>query len=70
LHRFSWLSDNLIGELPIEWNWLADEFGDNQNAKLIHYTLGTPCFADFQNTPMSEYWHTELALTNSFQNNS
>ena len=70
LHRFSWLPDNLIGELPIEWNWLADEFSNNQNAKLIHYTLGTPCFTDYQNTSMSEYWHAELALTNFCQNNS
>ena len=70
LHRFSWLADDLIGELPIEWNWLADEFGDNQNAKLIHYTLGTPCFKEFQNTPMSAHWHTELFLTNYYQNNS
>jgi lipopolysaccharide biosynthesis glycosyltransferase len=62
LHRFSWLADNEIGELPIEWNWLADEFGNNQQAKLIHYTLGTPCFNEFENTTMSEYWHNELLL--------
>ena len=23
LHRFSWLDDKDIGELPVEWNWLA-----------------------------------------------
>jgi hypothetical protein len=44
LHRFSWLDDDRIQELPIEWNWLPDEFGANTNAKLLHYTLGTPCF--------------------------
>jgi hypothetical protein len=28
LHRFTWLlDDERIGELPIEWNWLPDEFG-------------------------------------------
>jgi lipopolysaccharide biosynthesis glycosyltransferase len=70
LHRFSWLADELIGELPIEWNWLADEFGDNQNAKLVHYTLGTPCFKEFQNSPMSAQWYAELFLTNYYQNNS
>jgi lipopolysaccharide biosynthesis glycosyltransferase len=62
LHRFSWLADNEIGELPIEWNWLADEFGNNQQAKLIHYTLGTPCSNEFENTTMSKYWHNELLL--------
>lgn len=62
LHRFSWLLDNDIGELPVEWNWLADEYGVNTDAKLIHYTLGTPCFENFANSPMSELWHTELKL--------
>ena len=62
LHRFGWLTDTDIGELPIEWNWLADEYGVNNNAKLIHYTLGTPCFEEFADTPMGELWHEELKL--------
>jgi lipopolysaccharide biosynthesis glycosyltransferase len=57
LHRFSWLEDYEIGELPIEWNWLAIEYEANPNAKLIHYTLGTPCFKDFKNTDMSDLWY-------------
>jgi lipopolysaccharide biosynthesis glycosyltransferase len=57
LHRFGWT--NNVGELPIEWNWLPDEYGINEDAKLIHYTLGTPCFKEFANTPMAEYWHKE-----------
>ena len=59
VHRFTWLTDELIGELPIEWNWLPDEFGANLDAKLIHYTLGTPCFHDFATTPMADEWHRE-----------
>jgi lipopolysaccharide biosynthesis glycosyltransferase len=59
VHRFTWLTDDLIGELPIEWNWLPDEFGANLDAKLIHYTLGTPCFHDFATTPMADEWHRE-----------
>ncbi len=64
LHRFQWLKDSEIGEIPIEWNWLPDEFGPNPNAKLLHYTLGTPCFHEFAKTPMSEHWHSENLLTN------
>ncbi len=56
LHRFSWLEDQDIGELPIEWNWLAIEYPINTKAKIIHYTLGTPCFRDYRNTDMSENW--------------
>jgi lipopolysaccharide biosynthesis glycosyltransferase len=63
LHRFSWLDDKRIGELPVEWNWLPDEFGVNPEAKLLHYTLGTPCFAEFADTPQSEEWHRERILT-------
>jgi lipopolysaccharide biosynthesis glycosyltransferase len=57
LHRFSWLDDADIGELSPEWNWLAIEYPENKNAKLIHYTLGTPCFEDYRNSEMSEIWH-------------
>jgi lipopolysaccharide biosynthesis glycosyltransferase len=57
LHRFSWLDDMDIGELPIEWNWLAIEYPNNPKAKIIHYTLGTPCFKDYRNTEMADAWH-------------
>ena len=57
LHRFSWLSDEDIGELPIDWNWLAIEYPNNPKAKIIHYTLGTPCFKDYRNTEMAVTWH-------------
>ena len=63
LHRFSWLDDARIGELPVEWNWLPDELGPNADAKLLHYTLGTPCFHEFANTPQAEEWHRERILT-------
>ncbi len=56
LHRFSWLEDNEIGELPKEWNWLAIEYPENKKAKLIHYTLGTPCFKDYMETDLAEIW--------------
>jgi len=57
LHRFSWLNDEDIGELPIDWNWLAIEYPNNSKAKIIHYTLGTPCFKDYRNTEMAVIWH-------------
>ena len=56
LHRFSWLEDSEIGELPKEWNWLATEYPNNDQANIIHYTLGTPCFKDYRDTEMSDIW--------------
>ena len=63
LHRFSWLDDSRIGELPPEWNWLPDEYGINKDAKLLHYTLGAPCFQEFADTPQGDEWHRERILT-------
>jgi hypothetical protein len=47
----------------MEWNWLPDELGANADAKLLHYTLGTPCFTEFADTPQGEEWHRERILT-------
>jgi len=59
LHRFQWLDDEEIGEIPKEWNWLAIEYPENKDAKLIHYTLGTPCFKEYSNCSQSIDWHRE-----------
>lgn len=56
LHRFEWLNENEIGSLPLYWNWLAMEYPTNQYAKLMHYTIGTPCFKDYKDCDLSEYW--------------
>jgi len=56
LHRFEWLTDKLIGELPRHWNWLADEYEYNEAAKIVHYTLGTPCFKDYQTKAYADEW--------------
>jgi lipopolysaccharide biosynthesis glycosyltransferase len=63
LHRFSWLSDDLIGDLPTEWNWLAIEYPENPEAKIIHYTLGTPCFKDYSKESMSNIWYQVYGRT-------
>lgn len=69
LHRFTWLEDSRIQALPPEWNWLPDEYGSNVNAKILHYTLGTPCFHEFADTPQGEVWHRERILTEYCQQN-
>ena len=56
LHRFAWLKDDEIGALTLEWYWLATEYDENPSAKIVHYTLGTPCFRDYKNAPMADQW--------------
>jgi lipopolysaccharide biosynthesis glycosyltransferase len=68
LHRFSWLADEDIGDLPPEWNWLAIEYAENPAAKLIHYTLGTPCFNDYKATSMSSEWYEVYERLNQGMN--
>lgn len=62
LHRFTWLADEQIGELPKVWNWLPDELGENPDAKLLHWTLGTPSFHEYADAPMAGEWHRERIL--------
>jgi hypothetical protein len=57
LHRFRWLDDALIGALPPVWNWLATEYPSRDDARIVHYTLGTPCFRDYRDAEMAEWWH-------------
>lgn len=57
LHRMYWAEDN-IGQLPVEWNYLVGEYPlvDPGSISLLHYTLGTPCFADYQHCDFAEEW--------------
>jgi lipopolysaccharide biosynthesis glycosyltransferase len=57
LHRFEWLKhEDQVGKLDAAWNWLETEYEYNPDAKLIHHTLGTPCFKDYQSTDYAQEW--------------
>ena len=59
LHRFEWLNDNEVGELPPEWNWLVGEYPES-HAKLYHHTLGSPGFEHYMRCESSSTWNTHL----------
>lgn len=59
LHQFEWLDDSLIGELDPAWNHLVGELPENPRAKLVHFTLGTPCFAKYSVCEHSDEWYAE-----------
>lgn len=67
LHQFAWIDHSLIGELPLEWNYLVN----NQNQttkkpKLIHYTEGGPWYKDYQKCEYADEWfkfYNNLKLT-------
>jgi len=56
LHRFSWLPDDRIGELPKEWNWLVDEDNQAEKPKIIHWTNGLPGFRQYEGASYSDTW--------------
>jgi hypothetical protein len=66
LHQFQWLHEEEVGDLPTEWNWLVGEYAPNADAKLLHYTLGTPCFPEYAQCEQADRWHAEYArMTNA-----
>jgi hypothetical protein len=59
LHRFQWTSDDRIGSLPLEWNWLVGDYPPNPAAKILHYTLGGPWFDATAACDHAELWTEE-----------
>ncbi len=56
LHRFQWVSEDQIGDLPQDWNCLSGE-QNLTDAALIHFTLGVPGFTHYRNCDGAAHWH-------------
>jgi hypothetical protein len=60
LHQFKWLeSDEQIGDIPLDWNYLVDCGTKVDNVSLVHYTLGGPYFKEFYNVEYAPEWFLE-----------
>lgn len=60
LHRFTWLSDDEIGELDVKWNWLVGEYTEPpQDVKNVHWTVGGPYFKEYENADFADDWFEE-----------
>ncbi len=71
LHQFQWLEDSQIHALPKEWNHLVGELEPNPDAKLVHFTLGTPCFKGYEHCEYAEEWFREFeAMTHYAEKSS
>lgn len=58
--QLKFLPQDRIGTLPVEWNWLVDEFGENEEAKILHWTAGIPFFKAHSQAPMAKEWTASL----------
>lgn len=62
LHRFKWLeSEDLIGEIPLKWNYLVDynKTIPSQNLSNLHYTEGGPYYEGYENCSYADEWRAE-----------
>lgn len=67
LHQFKWLADDsLVGDIPKDWNHLVGEYEPNPHAKMVHYTLGTPCFKKYSDCEFADEWYQEKDLLLSY----
>ena len=54
LHGFSWLSNDEIGSIEPEWNWLDGWSPENIVPKNVHFTTGGPWFEDWEGKRKSD----------------
>lgn len=66
LHRFMWLEDEEIGDVPFVWNFLVghnkvdDADLKRTFPKAIHYTLGGPWFEAWKDCEFGDLWSKEM----------
>ena len=63
LHQFKWLDENLIGSIPLEWNWLVGEYPYKKDVYNIHFTEGGPYFKEYKNTEYANEWFNIYNMT-------
>ena len=58
LHRFQWLTDDVIGSLPVAWNYLEGWYfrHDCPNPIAVHFTRGGPWFRDYMEVEYARDW--------------
>lgn len=64
LHSFSWLSDDLIGEIPYTYNYISGvspklPYDGSVSIDVIHYTEGGPWFEECPEVPYAALWTDE-----------
>jgi hypothetical protein len=66
LHQFKWLkSDDEIGALPRDWNFLVEYYKHDEAAKLVHYTEGGPYYEATRHVDFANDWLAEFEAANS-----
>lgn len=56
LHRFYWLHDDEIGELPDRFNWLVNVREKPEKPVIAHFTNGGPWFSSWKGAEHDDIW--------------
>jgi lipopolysaccharide biosynthesis glycosyltransferase len=56
LHRFEFLKEERIGEIPLDYNWLIGEYDHNPEAKIAHFSIGVPAWRRYADWDYSTEW--------------
>ena len=69
LHRMEWTSDENIGSIPIEYNYLVGYY-EKIEPKALHFTDGGPWHQDYVNVEYGQEWLSYLTKkeTEDFKN--
>jgi hypothetical protein len=62
LHRFCWLSDDLIGALPMRWNYLVGVSAHDADPAIVHFTEGTPDVNGYEHCEYADEWYEASRL--------
>jgi lipopolysaccharide biosynthesis glycosyltransferase len=64
LHRFQWLSEGAIGELPLEYNYLEGWNTKEQcpDPIAVHFTRGGPWFDEYKNVEYADEWNKYASI--------
>jgi hypothetical protein len=62
LHRFCWLEDHEIGELPPEWNYLVGHSRMDGEPRIVHFTDGIPMMPGYEQAAYADEWRAALHL--------
>lgn len=66
LHQFKWLSHDLIGDLPVGWNYLVGHTPPGQGIpKAAHFTDGTPDMPGCNHCEFAESWQAIAKVGNA-----
>ena len=59
LHQFGWCREEQVADMPKAWNYLVGVYPKMEEIKLLHYTKGAPCFAEYKDCEFADVWHDE-----------